>query len=222
MSDLLTVVGKNGGIEEKATGWFEVKVMVPGKEYPVKLATKRSSLIDEVRALGTEVGTFHYKETESDRINERTQKPFINRYLEQVEQGATAAASAVTAGGSRDNVDWDAKDRRDFRSRAWAITISAFVGTIKPDEDPVLVYNRLRPFQRLLYTDIVQELEPNNPNREHQQQPEAQPQQQQLETPPADEPPHYEHGDDDIPFLWLDTYAVEPGQTEWRDPWRRG
>ncbi len=198
VSDLLTVVGTNGGIEEKATGWFEVKVNVPGKQYPVKLATKRSSLIDEVRALGTGVGTFHYKETESDRINERTQKPFINRYLESVEAGATAVAATGNAGGTRGgnaDVDWDEKDRRDFRSRAWAQTLSAFEHTIKADEDPVLVYNRLRPFQRLVYLDVVQGLEPNNPNTQPPTQQAAAPVQPQL-----DEPPHYDEPDDDIPF----------------------
>lgn len=54
--------------------------------------------------------------------------------------------------------DWEAKERRDFRSRAWAHTISALAHTIKTDEDPTAVYARLRPFQRLVFTDIVRNL----------------------------------------------------------------
>jgi hypothetical protein len=194
MSDALTVVGTNGGITEKANGWFEVAVSVPGKQYPVKLATKKSEIIDAVRAVGAGAATFSYKEQDSERINPHTNEPYKNRYLEGVEAGGTVGGGSGTAGGSggsqqMTNEDWNAKERRDFRSRAWAHTISAFHHTIGTDEDPALVFGRLRGFQNAVYKDIVREFD-----RADQSSP-----QQQAAPPPStpDEPPHDE---DDIPF----------------------
>ena len=164
--DALTVVGTNGGITEKANGWFEVAVAIPGKQYPVKLSTKKSEIVDAVRELGAgEVGTFSYKETESDRINPHTEKPYINRYLEGVEKGGTVstASGSSSGGGQGGDVDWDSKERRDFRSRAWAHTLGAFGHTIKVDEDPMLVFARLHSFQQAIYQDIVQELAQGTP-----------------------------------------------------------
>lgn len=155
MSDELTVVGKYKEIKEKASGWYEVEVDI-GKQYPLRLATKRTSLLDAVRATKGATSTYTYKESESERINENTGKPYTNRYLEGVEVGG-AAGSGSTAGGNaggKENVDWDAKERRDFRSRSWAITISAFSHTIKPEDDPIMVYNSLKAFQQLLFEDI--------------------------------------------------------------------
>lgn len=193
MSDVLTVVGKYDGIKEKQSGWFEVEVAVPGKNYPLRLATKSNTLLDAVRATAGEIATYHYKETDSQRINPNTGNPYKNRYLEGVEPGATAAAQAASnasnAGGTKEDVDWDAKERRDFRSRAWAVTISAFQHTIKPDENPLDVFARLHPFQRAMYEDVVRELETSGQSPQQ-----AAPLQQSLE---ADEPPHDE---DDIPF----------------------
>lgn len=189
MSEVLTAVGTCVGIEEKPNGWIEVKVGQPGKQYPLKLATKRSSLVDQVRELKGAVGTFSYKETESERINENTGRPYTNRYLEGVEAGAASdsGTSGTTASGNdggKENVDWDAKERRDFRSRAWAVTVSAFQHTIRTDEAPLDVFNRLRPFQQAMYADVVRELDGPKP------QAQAEP------IPAADEPPY----DDDIPF----------------------
>ena len=164
--DALTVVGTNGGITEKANGWFEVAVAIPGKQYPVKLSTKKSEIVDAVRELGAgEVGTFSYKETESDRINPHTEKPYINRYLEGVEKGGTVSTASGSSGGGGQSgdVDWDSKERRDFRSRAWAHTLGAFGHTIKVDEDPMLVFARLHSFQQAIYQDIVQELAQGTP-----------------------------------------------------------
>ena len=185
MSDELTVVGTNGGITEKANGWFEVAVAIPGKQYPVKLSTKKSEIVDSVRALGGEIATFTYTETESDKINPHTEKPYINRYLQGAVTGGVVAptASGSKGGAGQTDVDWDSKERRDFRSRAWAHTLGAFQHTIKTDEDPMLVFARLQGFQQAVYKDIVQEL--------------ATPVQQTLPAANPDEPPH---DDDDIPF----------------------
>jgi hypothetical protein len=205
VSEVLTVVGEYDKIEEKKSGWFDVHIKVPGKKYPVRLSTKSSNLLDEVRATQGALSTFTYKESESSSINERTQKPYTNRYLESVTAGATAEAQAAAAGNSErmTKEEWNAKDRRDFRSRAWAQTISAFVHTIKSptgdfnDIDPLLVFAKLKPFQRKLYEDIVGDLEPKQQATPQPAAPAPAPA-PPAEDPGRDEPPPYD--DDDIPF----------------------
>ena len=202
-SAVLTVVGKNDGIKEKAQGWHEVEVSVPGKNYPVRLATKRTALIDALRATIGQVATFTYTETDSNRTNPNTGNPYKNRYLESVEAGAQAPQGGGTAGGSSGGDDqrmskeeWRDKDRRDFRSRAWAQTISAYAHTIKAEDDAVSTFQRLKPFQEMIYKDIVQEM------AERPAAPPAQPQQEPLQ--PSGDHDGYESGDypsdDDIPF----------------------
>lgn len=202
------VVGEYAKIEEKSSGWYDVHVNVPGKQYPVRLSTKSSAMLDSVRATQGKTATFTFVERESTKINPNSGNPYINRFLEEVTPGAAAGATAGGSGGDSERMtkaEWDAKDMRDFRSRAWAQTISAFAHTIKSpsgdfnDLDVLAVFAKLKPFQRKLYEDIVQELA----TRE-------QPQQQTLpETPPTppapDEPPPPEtagggYPDDDIPF----------------------
>ena len=197
MSDELTVVGKYDSIVEKTSGWYEVHVMMDGKKYPLRLATKSSNLLDEVRATNRETATFTYKESESEKTNPNTGNPYINRYLEGVVAGATAAAQAAStagAGGATEKMtkeEWNAKDRRDFRSRSWAQTISAFAHTITADTDPILVFAKLKPFQRKLYEDIVGDLDPvTAAGATTSPAPAAQ---QQIDEPPP-------HTDDDIPF----------------------
>lgn len=202
-AEVLTIVGKNDGIKEKQQGWFEVEVSVPGKQYPVRLATKRTALIDGLRATIGQVATFTYTEKDSNRTNPNSGNPYKNRYLESVEAGGvaqapTAGGSSGGGGGDADRMskeDWNAKDRRDFRSRAWAQTISAFAHTVKTEEDAVAVFQRLKPFQEMIYKDIVRELGDGPPA--------TQPVQQQL-VAEADEHAGYESGDhpddDDIPF----------------------
>src|SRR3972149_4596723 len=88
-----TVVGTCAGITEKPTGWTEFEITVPGKQYPVKLATKEQPLVELARATHGSVATWTYNEVESEKINEHTGKPYINRYLEGVTAGGPAGAA---------------------------------------------------------------------------------------------------------------------------------
>jgi len=65
--------------------WVTFHVDV-GKQYPVKLATKKAELVELGRAAAKDGGEFvwTYNEVESEKINEHTGKPFLNRYLEGV------------------------------------------------------------------------------------------------------------------------------------------
>lgn len=93
----LQIVGTCGSIEEK-NGWTAFNIMVPGKQYPVKLSTKLPALIDAGRAVGDAVATWTYKESQG---NENPNKPgtyYMNRYFEAVELGAVAQAASPASG----------------------------------------------------------------------------------------------------------------------------
>ena len=78
-----------------------IKVKVPGKQHPVRLGTKSSTLLDEVRATEGEIASFYYTEKESTKINPNTQRPYTNRYLESVTPGAVAGAGGGSGGSER-------------------------------------------------------------------------------------------------------------------------
>lgn len=165
-----TIVGTCQSTEQKpGSEWVRFLIEVQGNKYPVRADTRDPDIIAAGRGVGAEVATWTLNVVESDKVNPRNNKPYINRYLEAVELGGTPGQGAAAAGGgqyTQADIDrFDEKDRRDFRSRAWAQTISAFHHTVKTDEDPILVFNRLKPFQKLLYEDIVQGLaeEPKAP-----------------------------------------------------------
>lgn len=165
-----TVVGTCSAVEQKpGSEWMRFMVEVAGNNYPLRLDTRDEDVITKAKAVGAQVATWTINEKESDKINPRNNKHYINRYLEDVALGgepgfdSSRADGASSGGGSgqytQADIDrFDEKDRRDFRSRAWGQTTATFAHTIKEDEDPVLVFNRLKPFQRLIYEDIVQGL----------------------------------------------------------------
>ena len=51
-------------------------------------------------------------------------------------------------------VDWDSKERRDFKSRAWAQAISASQHTGKAAESAKEIYVRVKPLADAIYKDI--------------------------------------------------------------------
>lgn len=82
MPDTKQAVGSCQEISEKS-GWTTFSVDV-GSQYPLRLATKKTEVIEAARAVGTALTTWTYVEKESEKINEHTGKPYINRYLEGV------------------------------------------------------------------------------------------------------------------------------------------
>lgn len=163
MPDVLTADGTLAGIEEKPTGWTSIKVALPGKEHPLKLDTKIGELVELARAAGTNMMTWKYSEQDSGTPNpHRPGSNYINRRFEGVEPvgsvATPAAAPSASRNGGSDGMTpekWDAKERRDYRSRAWAQTLAAFTHTIRTDESPEDVFNRLQPFQRKVYVDVT-------------------------------------------------------------------
>lgn len=87
MPETLTVTGVCNEISERS-GWQTFHIDSGGK-WPTKLATKKDEVIAAARSVGQELATWTYTEVESDRINEHTGKPYVNKYLEKVETGGS-------------------------------------------------------------------------------------------------------------------------------------
>jgi hypothetical protein len=90
-----TLVGRCTEISERS-GWVSFHID-HGTQYPTKVATKKESVIAEGRSVGGETATWQFGESESDKINEHTGTPFVNRYLNTVTLGDNAAQQAATA-----------------------------------------------------------------------------------------------------------------------------
>jgi hypothetical protein len=85
MPETLTITGSCTEISEK-NGWTAFAIDAGG-QWPVKLSTKKEEVIATARGVGGEIAVWTYNEVESDKINEHTGKPFLNRYLYDVEVG---------------------------------------------------------------------------------------------------------------------------------------
>jgi len=154
-----TIVGTCAGITEKPTGWTEFEITVPGKQYPIKLATKEQPLVELARATHGSVATWTYNEVESEKINEHTGKPYLNRYLEGVEPGAAPAASVGSPESHHEPIHFADKDRAITRMACLkaAATIVASYATAENIEvgDPGLeVMKAADRFERWVYRDI--------------------------------------------------------------------
>jgi len=161
-----TVVGTLGGIMEKPNDWKELHISLPGKEYPVKMSTKKSELVELARAAGDNIMEWTYTEKDSGKPNpHRPGENFKDRWFEGVAPVGTTQvpkdANGSPTSAPKADVDWDAKECRDYRSRAWAQTISAMTHTIKVDESAADIFVRLYALQRKIYRDIVRDLDPN-------------------------------------------------------------
>ena len=76
-------------VEPRQQGWVAVHISIPGKQYPVKVSTKRPDLVN---AAGQMMGQFVdalYNEEQSTTINPHNQQPYTNRYLEQLAPGGS-------------------------------------------------------------------------------------------------------------------------------------
>lgn len=161
-----TITGTLDAVTEKGD-WttFEINV---GTQFPVRLSTKVAELIERGRAAKGQEMEWTFNAVEGN-INPKSGKPYINRYFKgvapvgtngnpsSVQVGTNATGTQLTDLPQQEaDVDWDAKERRDYRSRAWAQTLGAFTHTIKTDESPEDVFLRLQPFQRKVYEDVCQ------------------------------------------------------------------
>ena len=78
------VQGQVTAIEPRANDWAAVHILVPGKQFPIKLSTKRQDLIGAAQQMAWQVVDALYNEEESTNINPHNGQPYVNRYLEQL------------------------------------------------------------------------------------------------------------------------------------------
>jgi hypothetical protein len=78
------VTGVVSALEPRSNDWVAVHIMVPGKQYPVKLSTKRPELIGLAQSVVGQNVDALYNEEQGTQINPHNNQPYINRYLEQL------------------------------------------------------------------------------------------------------------------------------------------
>ncbi len=154
-------VGACEEISEK-NGWTSFAVNV-GTQYPVRLQTKLPAIIEQARAVGGEVATWHYKESQGNPNPNRPGEFYKNKYLESVEAGG--ATITPPAGGSapapqqrpvesaHGPVSLGDKDRLISRQ----VCLKAAASLVAPlaAEDPALeAMKAAKRFEQWLYRDI--------------------------------------------------------------------
>jgi len=82
------IIGTVSGLEQRSGGWVAVAILAPGKEYPVKLSTKKQELISQAQQMMGQVVTAGFNEQASTNINPHNGQPYTNRYLEALAFGA--------------------------------------------------------------------------------------------------------------------------------------
>jgi hypothetical protein len=88
------VVGLLTGMEPRSSGWFRFTVQEDGKQYPLRLDTKKPEIIEQCKALMGQRVKALYGEQQSENINPNNGQPYTNRYLNNV---AAAQANDVSS-----------------------------------------------------------------------------------------------------------------------------
>ena len=135
--------GISQAVTEKSAGWVEFEIDV-GSQYPVRLATKQSETIELGRAAhrGGERMDWHYVEKESDKINEKSGKPFVNRYLNSVSlpDPSNATSSVATPEAAPKDAmtkeEWARKDSAIHKMACIKTAADALKHTVPSDPTP--------------------------------------------------------------------------------------
>ena len=156
--EIEVVAGVIEGVTQKKPDTWQVEVKPEGSQYTKKLWTKDSELVAALTAKLGQAGAFvcgasYWK----NQAGAEVRSLWINSLSDGTETSTERVATPTAKAESNEGMTpekWDAKERRDYRSRAWAQTLGAFTHTIKTDEDPAEVFLRLQPFQRKVYEDV--------------------------------------------------------------------
>ena len=156
MSDKKTIVGSCGEISEK-NGWTTFHIDV-GSQYPIRLATKLEKLIGAGREAGGEQTTWTYTEQESEKINEHTGKPYVNRYLDGVGGPTPTEATAPDPAQHRTPLHGADKDRAITRMsclKSAAVTFSGADFKVGEEKDlATLVIGAATRYETWVMRDI--------------------------------------------------------------------
>lgn len=130
MSETKTVTGTLAGIMEKSGDWRELHVAVPGKQYPVKMSTKKEELIVLARAAGENVMEWTYTEQDSGTPNpHQPGKNYINRYFEGVAPVGTAGPESAPAASGASAPTSDTMSKEEWARKDSAIHKMACIKT---------------------------------------------------------------------------------------------
>lgn len=154
MSERKTIVGTLAGIMDKGSGFHEIHITVPGREYPVKASTKKLELVEQARTAGQDPMEWTVSEHDSGKPNpHRPGENFINRYFEGVNPLGTTTAGAAAAPSSDHKSEsaltkeqWRAKDRAADKRACIAIAASALAPIASslipanPSDDEIAAY----------------------------------------------------------------------------------
>jgi flagellar biosynthesis regulator FlaF len=159
------ITGTITAIVQKAADKWQVVVQPDGSQYDKNLWTKSAETVDALSKLIGEHRAFvcsvsHWTNNDGKPIRSL----WLDHYTEQTESpnpttavahpAPNANAGSASPQTQKADVDWDAKERRNYRSKAWAQVLGAMSHTIKVDEDPKDVFLRLQPLQRKIYEDV--------------------------------------------------------------------
>ena len=151
------VVGTISAITQKGPDKWQVAVKPEGSQYAKNLWTKDGELVGSLSQKIGQHGAFVCGVSNwTNQSGQDVRSLWINSVGDEQrldDLHVKVNSPAPTSDGMTPE-KWDAKERRDYRSRAWAQTLGAFSHTIKVDEEPAAAFARLQPFQRKVYEDV--------------------------------------------------------------------
>lgn len=154
--EIVTYVGSVGGIEEGQNGRYAISVSVPGKQYPVKLKTKKSEIVVDARQLrdSGQVGTFTVAEWDSDNINPNNNKPYRERWVNTIEAATEPVSSNAGVSAHHEILAGADKDRAISRMACLKAAAQLYEGDAS-DDPPLLVMKAAQRFETWVYRDLA-------------------------------------------------------------------
>lgn len=162
------VAGEIKGILQRAADKWQVEVQPPGSNYTKKLWTKNPEL---VAGLSSRIGQSEVFQCNASYWTNNEGKQVRSLWVNGL--GGEVAASAVAAPSpaqkpTEPEVDWDEKERRAIRSKAWAHTISLLGPHISgTDFDAAIamkLHSEMKLMVELIYVDICRSHSFAHPN----------------------------------------------------------
>jgi hypothetical protein len=71
-------------VEQRNNGWFRFSIAEQGRQYPVKVDTKKPETVQQAMSMMGQPVAAQIREQQSDNINPNNGKPYVNRYLNSI------------------------------------------------------------------------------------------------------------------------------------------
>lgn len=95
-----TVQGILVQVEQRQNGWHRFHILQPGNQYATKADTKKPETVQQAMALMGQPVAAAIREQESNSINPHNQRPYINRYLNEIAPQGFAPGVQPNAGAA--------------------------------------------------------------------------------------------------------------------------